>query len=177
MLIVHLRTTNSFAVLCSPLWLMFAFYVFWGHRSLIDPICCNFWMVLSIFLGCFWKILFIFSARYQLDVRTLALQRTREGMILWMLRALGWGLNQSARIFYIRAFSSCYAILKSYNNSETAVYGCNPVLFWVLSVSCCCLAESVFTYYEQHCSILLAEFKMSILRSPVGRQAGSKSGK
>ena len=94
-----------------------------------------------------------------------------------MLRALGWGLNQSARIFYIRAFSGCHAILKSYNNSETAVYGCNPVLFWVLWVSCCCLAGSVFTYDDQHCSVLLAEFKMSILRIPVGRQAGSKSGR
>ena len=92
-------------------------------------------------------------------------------MILWILRALGWGLNQNARVFYIRAFSGCYAILKSYNNSETAVYGYNSALFWVLSVSCCCLAESVFTYYDQHCSILLAEFKISILSSP-GWQAG-----
>ena len=28
---------------------------------------------------------------------------------------------------------------------ETAVYGYNPALFWVLSVSCWCLAELIFT--------------------------------
>ena len=33
-------------------------------------------------------------------------------------------VNQSARVFFNRAFSSCYAILKSCNNSETAAYGC-----------------------------------------------------
>ena len=37
------------AVLCSPLWLMFVLYVFWGRRSFIDPICRNFCMVLSMF--------------------------------------------------------------------------------------------------------------------------------
>ena len=35
---------------CSPLWLMFVLYVFWGRRSFIDPICCNSCMVLSMFL-------------------------------------------------------------------------------------------------------------------------------
>ena len=39
----------SFAVLCSPLWLMFVLYEFLGRRSFIDPICCNFCMVLSMF--------------------------------------------------------------------------------------------------------------------------------
>ena len=36
------------AVLCSPLWLMFVFYVLWGRRSFIDPKCRNFCMVLSM---------------------------------------------------------------------------------------------------------------------------------
>ena len=35
--------------ICSPLWLMFVLYVFWGRRSFIDPICRNSCMVLSMF--------------------------------------------------------------------------------------------------------------------------------
>ena len=38
-------------------------------------------------------------------------------------------LNQSARIFFIRAFSGCYAILTSPKEGETAVHGYNPALF------------------------------------------------
>ena len=64
------------AVLCSPLWLMFVLYVFWGRRSFIDPICRNFCMVLSVFKVGFGQ-LFIFSARHQLDTWTLAPQKTR----------------------------------------------------------------------------------------------------
>ena len=45
------------------------------------------------------------------------------------VRVLGQGLNQSARIFFIRAFSGCYAILTSPKEGETAVYGYNPALF------------------------------------------------
>ena len=39
----------SFAVLCSPLWLMFVLYEFVGRRSFIDPVYCNSCMVLSMF--------------------------------------------------------------------------------------------------------------------------------
>ena len=39
----------------------------------------------------------------------------------------------------------CYAILTSPKEGETAVYAYNPALFWVLSVSCWCLAELIFT--------------------------------
>ena len=46
---------------------------------------------------------------------------------------------------------------------ETAVYGYSPALFWILSVSCWGLAELNFTQYDQHCSILLAEFNMSTI--------------
>ena len=38
-------------------------------------------------------------------------------------------------------FSGCCAILTSPKKGEKAVYGYNPALFWVLSVSCWCLAE------------------------------------
>ena len=78
-----------------------------------------------------------------------------------LLSFLGQGLNQRARISFIRAFPGCYAILTSPKKGETTVYGYNPALFWVLSVSCWCLADLIFTWYDQHCSILLAEFKMS----------------
>ena len=45
------------------------------------------------------------------------------------LMVLGQGLNQSGGIFFIRAFSGCYAILTSPREGETAVYGYNPALF------------------------------------------------
>ena len=53
---------------------------------------------------------------------------TWYGVILWVLRVLGQGLNQSARICFIRAFAGCYAILTSPKKGETAVYGYNPAL-------------------------------------------------
>ena len=53
---------------------------------------------------------------------------TWYGVILWVLRVLGQGLNQSARIFFIRAFSDCYPILTSPKKGETVVYGYNPAL-------------------------------------------------
>ena len=39
-------------------------------------------------------------------------------------------------IFHQSLISGCYAILTSPKEGETAVYGYNPALFWVLSVSC-----------------------------------------
>ena len=62
---------------CSPLWLMFVLYVFWGRRSFIDPICCNFCMVPSMFLRLVFGRSFIFFAGQQLDTWTLAPQKTR----------------------------------------------------------------------------------------------------
>ena len=58
---------------------------------------------------------------------------------------LGKGLNQSVLVIFQQSFSVCYAILMSYNNSETAGYGYNPALFGVLSLSCSCLAKLIFT--------------------------------
>ena len=46
-----------------------------------------------------------------------------------VLRVLGQGSNQSARIFFIRAFSGCYAILTSPEEGETTAYSYNPALF------------------------------------------------
>ena len=68
----------------------------------------------------------------------------------------------SARIFFHQSLiSGCYAILTSPKEGETAVYGYNPALFWVLSVSCWCLAELIFHVVRSECSILQAEFNMS----------------
>ena len=36
---------------------------------------------------------------------------------------------------------------------QKAVYGYDPALFLVLSVSCWCLAKLIFTYYDQLCRI------------------------
>ena len=44
-----------------------------------------------------------------------------------------------------RAFSGCCAIMTSHKKGETAVYGYNLTLFWVLSVSCWCLEELIFS--------------------------------
>ena len=41
------------------------------------------------------------------------------------------------RIFFHQSLiSGCYAVLTSPKEGETAVYGYNPALFWILSVSC-----------------------------------------
>ena len=73
---------------------------------------------------------FFFSARHQFDTWTLAPPEDRwYGVVLWVLRVLGQGLNQSAQIFFVRAFSGCCAILTSPKKRETAVYGCNPAMF------------------------------------------------
>ena len=79
--------------------------------------------------------------------------------VLWVLRVLGEGLNQSARIVFIRAFSGRYTMLTNPKKGHSAVYSYHPALFLVLSVSRWCLAELIFTKYDQHCSIVLAEFK------------------
>ena len=54
---------------------------------------------------------------------------TWYGLILWVLRVLGQGFNQSAWTFFTRDFSGCYATLASPKEGETAVYGYNPDLF------------------------------------------------
>ena len=119
------------------------------------------------FRGWFWPILYFLCETLVWHLDSCPPEDTWYGVILWVLRVLGQGLNQSARIFFIRAFSGCYGILTSPKEGKTAVCGYNPVLFWVISVSCWCLAELIFTYYDQHCSTLLVEFNMSIVPGPI----------
>ena len=54
---------------------------------------------------------------------------------------LGKGLNQSVRVIFQQSFSVCYAILMSYNNSETAVYETILPRFGFFR----CLAKLIFT--------------------------------
>ena len=61
-----------------------------------------------------------------LTLWTLALQKTRDGVILWEF----WSSVERGY------FTSELSLPKSYNNSEKTVYGHNPALFLVLSVSC-----------------------------------------
>ena len=73
---------------------------------------------------------FLFSLR---DINlTLGLLSPRRHVV-WRasvgVRVLDQGLNQSARIFFIRVFSGCYAILTGSKEGETAVYGYSPSLF------------------------------------------------
>ena len=97
---------------------------------------------------------------------------TWYGVILRVLRVLGQGLKSECADILHQSFLCCCAILTSPKKGETAVYGYNPALFWVLLVSCWCLAELNFRQYDQHCSILLAEFNMSTI---IGADPGKGS--
>ena len=80
---------------------------------------------------------------------TLRLLPPSRRHVIWRdsvgVGVLGKGLNQSVLVIFQQSFSVCYAILMSYNNSETADYGYNPALFGVLSLSYSCLAKLIFT--------------------------------
>ena len=74
----------------SPLWLMSVLHVFWGRRSFIDPICRTF--------------LHGFVHVFKVGDSCPPQKDTWYGVILWVLRVLGQSLDQSARIFFTRAF-------------------------------------------------------------------------
>ena len=95
----------SFAIQCSPSWFMFVLYVFLDRRSFIDPICCNFCMVLSMFSGWFWPI-FLFSLR---DINlTLGLLPPRKHVV-WRdsvgVESSGSGLKTIVRGYFASEFS------------------------------------------------------------------------
>ena len=145
---VFIDATYTFfgVFVCGPLWLTFVLYEFLGRRCFIDPICCNSCMVLSMFF----RLVLANSLFFLCETSTWHLDscpRKTRGMAwfcgCWEFWVGVW--NQSARIFFFRVFSGCCAILTSPKKGETDVYGYNPALFWVLSVSCWCLAELIFT--------------------------------
>ena len=107
---------------------MFVLYVFLDRRSFIDPICCNFCMVLSMFLGWFGQ--FLFSLR---DINsTLGLLPPRRH-VMWRysvgVESSGSGLKIIVRVYFASEFFCCYAILTSPKKGETAVYGYIPAMF------------------------------------------------
>ena len=117
------------AVLCSPLWLMFVFYVLWGRRSFIDPKCRNFCMVLSM---CIRLVLanYLFCLR---DINlTLGLLTPRRHAV-WRdsvgVESSESELKSECADIFSPELSGCYAILTSPKKGETAVYGYNPALF------------------------------------------------
>ena len=84
---------------------MFVLYVFLDRRSFIDPICCNFCMVLSMSLGWFWPI-FLFSLR---DINlTLGLLPPRKHVV-WRnsvgVESSGSGLKIIVRGYFASEFS------------------------------------------------------------------------
>ena len=128
---VFIYPTFSGIFVCGPL----QSFVFWGRRSWFCP----------CVIGWFWPTLYFLCETSTWHLDSCPPENTWYGVILWVLRVLGQSFNQSARIVFTRAFCGCYAVLTSPKEGETAVYGYNPVLFWVLSVSCWCLAELIFT--------------------------------
>ena len=77
----------------------------------------------------FWLVLAnsLFSLR---DINlTLGLLPSRRHVVWRDSEGVESSRSEFARIFFIRAFSGCYAILTSPKEGETAVYGYNPALF------------------------------------------------
>ena len=140
---------------------MFVLYEFLGRRSFIDPICCNSCMVLSML----YRLVLASSLTSTWNLDSCPPEDTWYGVILWvLLNSSGSGIkSECADIFHQSLISGCYGKLTNTKEGETAVYGYNPAQFRVLSVWCWCLADLIFTYYDQHCSILLAELNMSTL--------------
>ena len=99
----------------------------------------------SYFRGWFWPILYFLCETSTWHLDSCPPEDTWYGVILWVVGVLGQGFNQSVPIFFIRIFSGCYFILTSPKKGETAVYGYNPALFLVLSVSYWCLVGWIFT--------------------------------
>ena len=78
----------------------------------------------------FWPILYFLCETSTWHLDSCPPEDTWYGVILWVFGVLGVrALSQSARIFLIRVFSYCCAILTSPNKGETAVCGYNVALF------------------------------------------------
>ena len=136
---------------------MFALYEFLGRRSFIDPICCNCCLFFRLVLANS-----LFSLRnINLTLGLLPPEKTRYVVILWVLRVLGQGLKSKCADIFHQSF------LWLLRHTDEPQKGRNSCLwlqsrfvlssFGVVLMSC----RVNFTWYDQHCRILLAEFNMS----------------
>ena len=90
------------------------------------------------FRGWFWPILYFLCQTSTWHLDSCPPEDTWCGVILWVLRVLGQGFNQSS--------SELSLVVTPYwspKKGETAVCGYSPALFWVLSVSCWCIAKLI----------------------------------
>ena len=111
-------------------------------------------------LGYFWcGVAVIFISKYGIAVFRV---HTVCGKFKFHVAVVGekilvsrWSASFSwnVRGFYGRASPFVCAVLTSPQKGETAVYGYDPALVLVLSVSCWCLAKLIFTLYDQLCRI------------------------
>ena len=140
-----LRSVYSFAVLCSPLWLKFVLYVFWGRRSFIDPILV---VIFAWFSPCFWGW-FLANPSFSLrDINlTLGLLPPRRQKV--------WRDSVGVESSRLRFTPECKDIfrqsflwlLRHTDEPQKGRNSClwlHPTLFWVLLVSCWCLAKLIF---------------------------------
>ena len=92
---LRLRSFNS------PLWLMLVLYEFLGRRSFMDPICCNFCMVLPMFFRLVLPILYFLCETSTWHLDSCPPEDTWYGVILRVLRVLGQSLkSECADIFH-----------------------------------------------------------------------------
>ena len=70
-------------------------------------------------------------------------------VVSWWSASFSWHVQE----FLWQSLSVRCAVLTSPQKGETAVYGYDPAVFLVLSVSCWCLAKLIFTSYDQLCRI------------------------
>ena len=140
---------------------MFALYEFLGRRSFIDPICCNSCMVLSMFF----RLVFVNSLFSLRDINlTLGLLPPRRHVV-WRdsvgVESSRSGLKSECADIFHQSF------LWLLRHTDEPQKGRNSCLwlqsrfvlssFGVVLMSC----RVNFTWYDQHCRILLAEFNMS----------------
>ena len=148
---------RSFAVFCG--WCFYFMYFGAVDLSKIRYAVILTWFC-PCFRGLFWPILYFLCQTSTWHLDSCPPEDTWYGVILWVLRVLGQGLNQRARIFFIRAFSGCYSLLKPQKGRNSCLWlQSRSVLssFGVVLMHC----KVNFTWYDQHCSILLAEFNVS----------------
>ena len=119
------------------------------YSGAVDLLQIRYAIIFAWFCPCsigWFRPIFLFSL---LDINlTLGLLPPRRHVVCCDSVGVGSsrsGLKSECTDIFHQSFLCCYTILTSPKEGETAVYGYNPALFWLLSVSCWCLAELIFT--------------------------------